>query len=938
MFGYVAVLLLMVLTISMLFTNGFGSNIRDRRITYPQLLTMIEEGQVRSVAIRGTSLVGVTTTTTVADADFPDKNYDFETTIGADFIVTARQMQAAKLNKPLDEVSVKDLPFTIIYRQPLTTPWWYDLIPLAISLVLCGVMFWLIMRAQTGGNGKVMNFGRSRARIHDPNKNKVTFADVAGAEEEKEELKEMVDFLRNPKAYIDMGARIPKGVLLIGPPGTGKTLLAKAVAGEAGVPFFSISGSDFVEMFVGVGASRVRDLFDQAKRAAPSIIFIDEIDAVGRHRGAGLGGGHDEREQTLNQLLVEMDGFAINEGVIVMAATNRRDILDPALLRPGRFDRTILVNYPDMAGRVAILKVHAKGKPLADDVDLENIAKRVPFSTGAELENIMNEAAILAARGRLKAINQQTLVEAISRVQMGPEKRSHKVTQRDKRMVAIHEAGHAIVGHVLPNCDEVHLITIVPRGQAGGYTLSLPTEEDDLQTYSQLMDFVAMGLGGHAAEQLYLGEFTTGATSDLKKATEVCRRMVTQFGMSEKLGPVYLDGDQEVFVGMEFGQSRGYSEEMAARIDAEVKRLLEECYQKAVDALSANRDRMEKLVDALLKYDTISRREFVTLMETGALPDIQDADTRTTGDVMMQDMADEKKKENSEKSAETPEKSAETPDKTADAHTTSSDGLLTPAELVALADKHRVTLLAVTDHDTFDGAAQLLGKPTPMPILQGVELSLRDMPGLHLLGYGRGMDTPLHRKVRALSQMRLGRARQMVEKLNALGYPLDYDEIAREAKGSVGRPHIARAMVSHGYVADTREAFDRFLADGAPAYVAGERLSMAEALPLMQESGFVPVLAHPMELEKTGALLRHLLGVWQEQGLRGVEVYHPSAGRATPLLDLTARRMGFLVTGGSDFHGDGDRHGMVGCTAPMWARAADDVEKLLQAVEDAQIM
>ena len=335
MFGYVAVLLLMVLTISMLFTNGFGSNIRDRRITYPQLLTMIEEGQVRSVAIRGTSLVGVTTTTTVADADFPDKNYDFETTIGADFIVTARQMQAAKLNKPLDEVSVKDLPFTIIYRQPLTTPWWYDLIPLAISLVLCGVMFWLIMRAQTGGNGKVMNFGRSRARIHDPNKNKVTFADVAGAEEEKEELKEMVDFLRNPKAYIDMGARIPKGVLLIGPPGTGKTLLAKAVAGEAGVPFFSISGSDFVEMFVGVGASRVRDLFDQAKRAAPSIIFIDEIDAVGRHRGAGLGGGHDEREQTLNQLLVEMDGFAINEGVIVMAATNRRDILDPALLRPG---------------------------------------------------------------------------------------------------------------------------------------------------------------------------------------------------------------------------------------------------------------------------------------------------------------------------------------------------------------------------------------------------------------------------------------------------------------------------------------------------------------------------------------------------------------------------------------------------------------------------
>ena len=557
-------------------------------------------------------------------------------------------------------------------------PMEYDYTPLKESIPWMEILFYLAMLGCTGfllfsmmrgggAGGGIMNVGKARVKDERENKKTATFADVAGEDEEKEELKEVVEFLKSPDKFNTLGARIPHGVLLVGPPGTGKTLLARACAGEAGVPFYSISGSDFVEMYVGVGASRVRDLFDKAKKTMPCIIFIDEIDAVGRQRGAGLGGGHDEREQTLNQLLVEMDGFAINEGVIVMAATNRRDILDPALLRPGRFDRTILVNYPDMAGRVAILKVHAKGKPLADDVDLENIAKRVPFSTGAELENIMNEAAILAARGRLKAINQQTLVEAISRVQMGPEKRSHKVTERDKRMVAIHEAGHAIVGHVLPNCDEVHLITIVPRGQAGGYTLSLPTEEDDLQTYSQLMDFVAMGLGGHAAEQLYLGEFTTGATSDLKKATEVCRRMVTQFGMSEKLGPVYLDGDQEVFVGMEFGQSRGYSEEMAARIDAEVKRLLEECYQKAVDALSANRDRMEKLVDALLKYDTISRREFVTLMETGALPDIQDADTRTTGDVMMQDMADEKKEENSEKSAETPEKSAETPDKTADA-------------------------------------------------------------------------------------------------------------------------------------------------------------------------------------------------------------------------------------------------------------------------------
>ena len=573
------------------------------------------------------------------------------------------------LNDLVVEQADKGIITSYNYTPSNSTNWLSTLLPYVLAVMAFILLMNLIARTGGGGavNDKMARFGEARIQDIPDDGKKVTFKDVAGADEEKEELEEIVQFLRDPGKYTELGAHIPKGVLLVGPPGTGKTLLAKAVAGEADTAFLSISGSDFVEMYVGVGASRVRDLFEQAKKQSPAIVFIDEIDAVGRQRGSGLGGGHDEREQTLNQLLVEMDGFAINEGVIVMAATNRRDILDPALLRPGRFDRTILVNYPDMAGRVAILKVHAKGKPLADDVDLENIAKRVPFSTGAELENIMNEAAILAARGRLKAINQQTLVEAISRVQMGPEKRSHKVTQRDKRMVAIHEAGHAIVGHVLPNCDEVHLITIVPRGQAGGYTLSLPTEEDDLQTYSQLMDFVAMGLGGHAAEQLYLGEFTTGATSDLKKATEVCRRMVTQFGMSEKLGPVYLDGDQEVFVGMEFGQSRGYSEEMAARIDAEVKRLLEECYQKAVDALSANRDRMEKLVDALLKYDTISRREFVTLMETGALPDIQDADTRTTGDVMMQDMADEKKEESSEKSAETPEKSAEAPEKTSDA-------------------------------------------------------------------------------------------------------------------------------------------------------------------------------------------------------------------------------------------------------------------------------
>ena len=601
--------------------NGSLSDPVNKRIEYPELLQMIQDDQVARVAIRNNYLVGLKKNTTVAAADFPERAYDFETTIGEDFIETVRQMEATRQGKPLDEVSVSDLRFTVEYRAPVVTPWWYDFLPFLLVAGIFMALWYFMMRAQSGGSNKVMSFGKSRARVQDPGKNKVTFADVAGADEEKEELKEMVDFLRNPRAYTELGARIPKGVLLVGPPGTGKTLLAKAVAGEAGVPFFSISGSDFVEMFVGVGASRVRDLFDQAKKAAPAIVFIDEIDAVGRHRGAGLGGGHDEREQTLNQLLVEMDGFAVNEGVIVMAATNRRDILDPALLRPGRFDRQVTVNYPDMDGRVAILKVHSRGKPLDPDVDLVNVAKRVPFATGAELENIMNEAAILAARARKKTIDQQMLVDAIARVQMGPEKRSHKVTERDRRMVAIHESGHAVVEHFIPGSDEVHLVTIVPRGQAAGHTLSLPSEENDLMTQSQLMARIAGLLGGHAAEQLGLGEFSTGATSDLQRATELCRRMVTQFGMSDKIGPVYLDSDQEVFVGMEFGQSRGYSEEVAARIDAEVRRLLDEAYAMAVKAISDHRDRFDALVDALLKMDTVSRKEFKALMETGEIPE-----------------------------------------------------------------------------------------------------------------------------------------------------------------------------------------------------------------------------------------------------------------------------------------------------------------------------
>ena len=639
--GYV-VLLSILLLIAILLNGGLNQTV-SRRIEYPQLLEKIKSDEVGRVAIRNNSLVGVYKNTIVRSEDFPERNYDFETTIGEDFLETVRQIEANRKGVELGQVTVDELPFKLEYRAPVVVPWWYDFLPYLIMLIIMAVIWFVMIRSQAGGGGKVMNFGKSRARMQDPSKNKITFADVAGADEEKEELQEMVDFLKNPRNYTELGARIPKGVLLVGPPGTGKTLLAKAVAGEAGVPFFSISGSDFVEMFVGVGASRVRDLFDQAKKVAPAIVFIDEIDAVGRHRGAGLGGGHDEREQTLNQLLVEMDGFAVNEGIIVMAATNRRDILDPALMRPGRFDRQVTVNYPDQNGRVAILKVHSKGKILDENVDLDNIAKRMPYATGADLENVMNEAAILAARARKKKIDQQLLIDAIARVQMGPEKKSHKVNEQDRRMVAIHEGGHAIVGHLLKGCDEVHLITIVPRGQAAGHTLALPAEEHDNMSRSQLLDQITMMLGGHAAEEIGLGEIYTGSSSDLKRATEICRKMVTQFGMSDNIGTIYLGSDQEVFVGMEFGQSREYSEEIAAKIDREVASILAKCYEQAKKILSDNKDKLELLAQSLLEQETLNRAEFVSLMETGTLPEATESDKpRTTAEILQQEQEKEK--------------------------------------------------------------------------------------------------------------------------------------------------------------------------------------------------------------------------------------------------------------------------------------------------------
>ena len=619
--GYIVLIAAFIL-MAVLLSGGKSTG---GEITYPDLLKKVQDGKVEYVAVRGQNLYGLYYDSVRSYAEFPD-SYDFYCVIGSDFLDTLRTMAAADAGVDRAMISEGNLVFSgksldIIYLAPLTTPWILEWLPFILMIGLMLFFWWFLMRQQMGGNGKVMNLGRSRAQMSDPSKNKIRFADVAGAVEEKEELKELVDFLRNPRTYLALGARIPKGVLLVGPPGTGKTLLAKAVAGEADVPFFSISGSDFVEMFVGVGASRVRDLFEQAKRNSPSIVFIDEIDAVGRHRGAGLGGGHDEREQTLNQLLVEMDGFAANEGVIVMAATNRRDILDPALLRPGRFDRQITVNYPDVDGRVEILKVHSRGKPLAADVDLKNIAKRTPFATGADLENIMNEAAIRAARARKTQIDQSMLIEAVERVQMGPEKKSHKVLEEDRKLVAYHEAGHAIVGHFLPLCDEVHTVTIVPRGGAGGFTLSLPSKELDNMSRNQLLQRTSMMLGGHAAERLIFHDVYTGAQSDLQHATSTCRAMVTRFGMSDKIGTIYLDSDQEVFVGASFGHSREYSEELAAKVDAEVSELLKSCYQTAMDTLTQHQDKLNGLAELLIERETLSREEFVAFMEGRPLPE-----------------------------------------------------------------------------------------------------------------------------------------------------------------------------------------------------------------------------------------------------------------------------------------------------------------------------
>ena len=608
------ILILFFLVASQFMSSLMLTGRRGTQIDSSKLLGYIDQDMVDAVAIEGSTAFVHLKKSQIPITEFSDSKYDFSAVIGSDFVLNCRQIAAKKSGLPLDQISTLDLGYDLYYMRNNTPTWLLEMIPYLVTVLLL-IGFWFFMFRQQGNAGPMMGFGHSPAKIYDRRSN-IRFSDVAGAVEEKEEMMELVDFLKNPRRFTDVGARIPKGVLLVGPPGTGKTLMAKAVAGEAGVPFMSISGSDFVEMFVGVGASRVRDLFEQAKRHSPCIVFIDEIDAVGRRRGAGMGGGHDEREQTLNQLLVEMDGFAPNEGVIVLAATNRKDILDPALLRPGRFDRQITVGYPDVRGREQILKVHSHEKPLADDVDLSVVAKRTPYCSGADLENIMNEAAILCARSGQNRITARNISDALERVQMGPEKRSHIVSDADKRLVAYHEAGHAIVGEMLEGCDKVHLVTIMPRGGSGGHTLLLPETESDFTTRQQLLDYIAMALGGYAAEGLVLGQVSTGASSDLQRATEICRRMVMQYGMSDDMGPIYLGNNQnEVFVAMEYGsQAKTYSEELASRIDREVQAKMNTALERARTVLRQNMDKLDGLSRMLVEKETIDRAEFETFM------------------------------------------------------------------------------------------------------------------------------------------------------------------------------------------------------------------------------------------------------------------------------------------------------------------------------------
>ncbi|MBC2576691.1 ATP-dependent zinc metalloprotease FtsH [Peptostreptococcus canis] len=592
---YLVMLLIIVFIVQ--YTGGKTQEVKD--LEFSKMYQELREGNISNVKIvDDTRIEG-----TLKDGKTKFKSY------------IPNEVKGDKLSKEILESIEKNKLLVNAEPKP-KPPWLLEILPTLLVLGFMVVAFFMLMNQSQGGGGKVMNFAKSKAKVHkNSDKDKVEFKDVAGLKEEKEELQEVVDFLKNPKKYIDLGARIPKGILMVGPPGTGKTYLSRAVAGEAGVPFFSISGSDFVEMFVGVGASRVRDLFEQAKKESPAIIFIDEIDAVGRKRGAGLGGGHDEREQTLNQLLVEMDGFGVNQGIIIMAATNRPDILDPALLRPGRFDRQVVVGVPDVKGREEIFKVHSRNKPLGEDIDLSVLAKSTPGFTPADIENVMNEAAILTARKREKKITMENIEESITKVIVGVAKKSRVISEKERILTAYHEGGHAVCAHILDLMDPVHQVTIIPRGMAGGFTLQLPTEDKYYATKGEMMQELIVLLAGRVSEEINLDDISTGASNDLDRVTKLARGMVAKYGMSEKLGPLTFDSNDEVFIGNSFGHTREYSEEVAAEIDEEVRRIVADAYSKTKKILQENQERLDYIAKALLEYETLNESQFKEAFE-----------------------------------------------------------------------------------------------------------------------------------------------------------------------------------------------------------------------------------------------------------------------------------------------------------------------------------
>ncbi len=596
-----------------------GNNEPTEQMSYDQFVSHLENGEVKSVSLQ-------------PERGVYEVRGQLEGYEEGKYFVT----YVVNNDKILDRIDAAALQKSKVEIEPAKeTSGWVTFFTSIIPFIIILFLFFFLMNQAQGGGGRVMNFGKSKAKLYDDSKKKVRFKDVAGADEEKQELVEVVEFLKDPRKFSELGARIPKGVLLVGPPGTGKTLLARAAAGEAGVPFFSISGSDFVEMFVGVGASRVRDLFDNAKKNAPCMIFIDEIDAVGRQRGAGLGGGHDEREQTLNQLLVEMDGFGANEGIIIIAATNRPDILDPALLRPGRFDRQITVDRPDVIGREAVLKVHARNKPLDESVNLKAIAQRTPGFSGADLENLLNEAALVAARRDKKKIDMDDLDEASDRVIAGPAKKSRVISKKERNIVAFHEAGHTVIGVVLEDAEMVHKVTIVPRGQAGGYAVMLPKEDRFFMTKPELLDKIVGLLGGRVAEEVVFGEVSTGAHNDFQRATGIARRMVTEFGMSDKLGPLQFGQAQggQVFLGRDFNNDQNYSDAIAYEIDLEIQRIIKECYEKARKVLTENRDKLDLIANTLLEIETLDAEQIKHLMDHGTLPERPAAKEESSDDV-----------------------------------------------------------------------------------------------------------------------------------------------------------------------------------------------------------------------------------------------------------------------------------------------------------------